>query len=70
MVIDFRNIENIVKDKIFPHLDHRMINDLMENPTAEYMVIWIWDKLKDDLPGLCRLTLHEQPGSSVTYSGP
>jgi len=70
MVIDFRTLEEVVKKNIFPQLDHRMLNDFMENPTAEYMVVWIWGKLKDDLPGLCRLTLYEQPGSSVTYCGP
>jgi 6-pyruvoyltetrahydropterin/6-carboxytetrahydropterin synthase len=70
MVIDFRTIENLVKDKIFPFVDHKMLNDFMENPTVECMIIWIWDKLKDELPGLYRLTLHEQPGSSVSYSGP
>jgi 6-pyruvoyltetrahydropterin/6-carboxytetrahydropterin synthase len=70
MVIDFRALDEIVKDRIFPKLDHRMINDLLENPTAENMIMWIWENLKDELPGLCRLTLFEQPGSSVTYSGP
>ena len=70
MVVDFRTIEDVVKDKVMPQVDHRMLNDFMENPTAEHLVVWIWKKLKADLPGLCRLTLHEQPGSSVTYSGP
>jgi 6-pyruvoyltetrahydropterin/6-carboxytetrahydropterin synthase len=69
MVIDFREIERVVKEKVLSQLDHRNLNDFFENPTCEFLVVWIWDKLKEDLPGLCRVTVHEQPGSSVSYTG-
>ncbi len=69
MVIDFRALEHTVKEKVLSKLDHRNLNDFMENPTCELLVVWIWKTLKEDLPGLCKITLHEQPGSSVTYRG-
>ena len=69
MVIDFRALENIVTEKVMAQVDHRNLNDFIENPTCEFLVVWIWNRLKEDLPGLCRVTLHEQPGSYVTYQG-
>lgn len=69
MVIDFRAIENAVNDKVISKLDHRNLNDFFENPTCEFLVVWIWKGLKEELPGLSAVTVHEQPGSSVTYRG-
>ncbi len=69
MVIDFRELERVVKERVLSKLDHRNLNDFIDNPTCEYLVVWIWNELKEDLPGLCRVTVHEQPGSYVTYTG-
>lgn len=52
-------------------LDHHMLNDIegLENPTAEWIAIWIWRKLKTDLPKLIRIEVYETPSSGVIYRG-
>jgi len=46
MVIDFRDIKNAVNERVMPKLDHKDLNKVMKNPTAENIAIWILDKLK------------------------
>jgi len=69
IVIDFEIIDKIVKEKVIDLLDHRLLNEIIPNPTAENISIWIWDKLKDNLKGLCEIKLWETQKSFVTYSG-
>ncbi len=47
LVIDFVLLKRIVKRHILDKLDHQLINDVIENPSAERIVLWIWDQLKD-----------------------
>jgi 6-pyruvoyltetrahydropterin/6-carboxytetrahydropterin synthase len=52
-------------------LDHRYINDVsgLENPTAENLAIWVWNKLKDKLPLLHEVMVFETPLSGTVYKG-
>ena len=59
MVEDFEVVSRIVKEAVVSRLDHRSLNELMENPTAENIVVWIWAHLAGELPGLAELTLWE-----------
>jgi len=47
LVIDFAILKKIVKDMVLDKLDHQVINDILPNPSAELMTIWIWDQLSD-----------------------
>jgi 6-pyruvoyltetrahydropterin/6-carboxytetrahydropterin synthase len=47
MVIDFALIKQIVKNRILNKLDHKTLNDIIPNPSAERIAIWIWKKLVD-----------------------
>ena len=49
MIIDFCEISSIVKAKIISRLDHCYINDLISQPTAENIALWIWHELEHDL---------------------
>jgi 6-pyruvoyltetrahydropterin/6-carboxytetrahydropterin synthase len=40
-------------------LDHRHLNDIIENPTSENIVLWMWRRLIAPLPQLAELTLWE-----------
>ena len=66
--MNFEDIEEIVKEKVVDILDHQYLNDIIENPTAEHIIVWIWDALNDSLP-LYELKLYETEGSYVTYRG-
>lgn len=69
LVMDFKEIKNIVSEEVLKILDHKYINDIIENPSAENISIWIWDHLKDMLPLLYEVKLWETPTSFCIYSG-
>ncbi len=47
LVIDFVVLKRIVKKQILDRLDHLLLNDVIENPSAERVVVWMWNQLKD-----------------------
>jgi 6-pyruvoyltetrahydropterin/6-carboxytetrahydropterin synthase len=59
MIEDFDVISRVVKSAVISALDHRSLNELLENPTAENIVVWIWQRLAHELPYLAELTLWE-----------
>jgi 6-pyruvoyltetrahydropterin/6-carboxytetrahydropterin synthase len=69
MAIDFGDLKEVVGREVVSALDHRCANDLMENPTAELLAVWIWRRLAVPLPGLVEIELHETRSCSVVYRG-
>ena len=69
MIIDFEDLRKIVHTHVLSVVDHQTLNDFMENPTAENLIVWFWSKLKDTLPGLRELRLWETPEYSIAYRG-
>jgi 6-pyruvoyltetrahydropterin/6-carboxytetrahydropterin synthase len=59
--ITFENMKTIVKDTVIDALDHQLLNNLFENPTAEIITEWIATQLNDKLP-LASLRLWEGHG--------
>src|SRR5438270_6068494 len=57
MIEDFEIIRKRVGESIMVHCDHHNLNDLMDNPTAENVIVWMWEKLKPTLPALKELRL-------------
>ena len=57
---------------VLAELDHHDLNEIsgLENPTAEHLAIWIWDRLTDRLPGLSAVEVAETPTSGAIYRGP
>lgn len=47
LVIDFIILKRIVKKHVLKHLDHRDLNDIIQNPSSENIAIWIWNKLEN-----------------------
>ena len=48
-VMDFKQLKHFVQTKVIDLLDHVYLNDIIKNPTAENIVIWIVRKLQQDL---------------------
>lgn len=72
LVIDFVELKKIVKDNVIEDLDHRVLNEMLGNASAENTVVWIWERLKDKFGegvNLYELKLWETAGSWVTYRG-
>jgi len=70
MVIDFVDVKRIVQEAVIARVDHSTLNDIMENPTAENLIIWMWDEIRPHLAGVTELRLWEQDDMYVTYTGP
>ncbi len=70
MIADFGEIKRVVEEHVLARVDHRTLNDVLDNPTAENIARWIWEVLESKLPGLAEVRLHEIPDSCVTYRGP
>ena len=70
-VIDFYDIDKIVKSCIIDLIDHKVLNDLnnLTNPTSEHLCKWIWEKLENELPGLNKVKLSEDHGTGIIYKG-
>jgi 6-pyruvoyltetrahydropterin/6-carboxytetrahydropterin synthase len=68
--IDFSEIKKIFKPTL-NMLDHHYLNDIagLENPTAEILAMWIWKKIKHDLPHLSAIEIMETCTSGVLYKG-
>ena len=71
MGCDFAELGDVVREQILSVADHRNLNDILENPTAENICIWIWDRLAPAVPGtLVEIELHETDDCSCLYRGP
>jgi len=70
MVADFGVVKQLVQEQVLARVDHRTLNDVLENPTAENIARWVWEALEPHLPGLAEVRLYEIPDSCVTYRGP
>ena len=76
MVIDLKDLKNIIKNKIENILDHKNLNldiDYFKKvvPTAENICIFIWNILRKEIEmakGL-EVTLYETPRNFVKYNG-
>jgi 6-pyruvoyltetrahydropterin/6-carboxytetrahydropterin synthase len=68
MAFDFMEMKRIVDERIVKILDHAYINEIIANPSAEFISVWVWRKL-GDLP-LHEIKVWETPTSFVTYQGP
>ncbi|MDQ6827191.1 MAG: 6-carboxytetrahydropterin synthase QueD [Candidatus Eremiobacteraeota bacterium] len=59
MIEDFEVLASIVRRTVIDQLDHNSLNALIENPTCEVILGWIWERLKPELPRLEELVLWE-----------
>ena len=67
MVMDFGVLKKIVNEAVVDVLDHSCLNDVVELPTAENMILWILDRLEWRIPPhikIKRLRLWEEIDSA------
>jgi 6-pyruvoyltetrahydropterin/6-carboxytetrahydropterin synthase len=70
--VDFKVLKQALNEAIGP-LDHSTLNETVDNPTAENLAKYIFQRL--EVPILQNrdveveaITVHETPGTTVTYS--
>lgn len=70
LAFDFRKAKEALRG-IIEVLDHQYINDLPEfsiqNPSAELIAKYIYDRVKDSVPGIYSVSVWETPTSCATY---
>ncbi|HTP27584.1 MAG TPA: 6-carboxytetrahydropterin synthase QueD [Anaeromyxobacteraceae bacterium] len=69
MVADFGRIKDLVQEHVLSRVDHRTLNEFLENPTAENIARFVFETLSPHLPGLAEVRLCEIPGCFVIYRG-
>ncbi len=68
LAFDFIRLKEIVNEKAISSLDHTYLNDVIENPSAENIAVWIWNRLEKEIP-IHEVRIFETPTSFVTYRG-
>lgn len=70
-IMDFADLKKAFKP-LFDQLDHHYLNEIegLENPTSENLAMWIWQRLKPDLPLLSKVEICETCTSGCIYTGP
>ena len=69
LAIDFSELKQVVRREVIDRVDHKSLNDLLDNPTAERIAVWIWDRLAGPLDGLREVELFETRSCSVVSRG-
>jgi len=67
-VIDFAVISDAWKTNVHAVLDHSILNDHMDNPTAEHLAMWILGHLKGGFP-VARIAVWETATSCAILKG-
>jgi 6-pyruvoyltetrahydropterin/6-carboxytetrahydropterin synthase len=65
MIMDFDDLAAIIERDVIARYDHKFLNDLMENPTAELIAQEIWKALESVSLPVVRLRLWETADSMV-----
>ena len=75
-VMDMKVLKTIIREEVEDQFDHRNLNEEVEefrtlNPTAENIVVVIWNKIRKRVPVALELevALYETPRNFVSYDG-
>ena len=69
-IVDFFDVEAAFAP-LLARLDHYCLNEVegLENPSAENIAVWIWERTKPALPLLAQVRVYETPLSYADYTG-
>ena len=70
-VMDFFDLDMIVEKEIIEKIDHKVLNDVkdLKNPSSEYLAVYVFDRLKDKVEYLSKVSVSEDHGTGIEYSG-
>ena len=69
-LIDYNELKKAI-EPVREQLDHHVLNEIagLQNPTAERLSKWIWDRIKPAVPLLSCICVHETSSNSCEYRG-
>ena len=67
-VRDYHEITEVMRP-LLAQLDHRVLNEVegLSNPTSELLAVWIFERAREHLPELVRVTVKETPTTECSY---
>jgi 6-pyruvoyltetrahydropterin/6-carboxytetrahydropterin synthase len=67
-LMDYHEITKVMQP-ILQEIDHRVLNDVpgLENPSSENLCYWLFQKIKNNLPLLTRVSVSETPQTECSY---
>lgn len=65
VVVDFEEVSAVVEREVLARFDHRDLNEVLDNPTAELIAHRAWELLENAGLSLERLRLWETTDASV-----
>ena len=70
-VIDYFDLDKIVKKEVISIIDHKVLNDIdgLSNPSTEHLAIFVWNKLVSQIDYLSKIAISEDEGTGTEYSG-
>ena len=75
-VMDMKALKDLIRKEVEDPFDHKNLNEEVSefkilNPTAENIVVVIWNKLREHIDDVHELsvTLYETPRNFVSYNG-
>jgi 6-pyruvoyltetrahydropterin/6-carboxytetrahydropterin synthase len=73
MIYDFVELKKLVKDRVIDKFDHAYLNDIIPQPTAENIAVFVWKELEGQVrKDNCRLyeiEVWETKTSGIVYRG-
>lgn len=66
--IDFKELKRVLEVEVDEVFDHEYLNNYMDNPTTEFTVLWLWNKISDKIKGLVALSWAEGSATSCTIT--
>ena len=69
VVLDFDTLQDVVRTEVIDVWDHRDLNEVLENPTAENIAVWIFVRVKKTLPQLFGVVVYETKDCYAEYYG-
>jgi len=73
MIMDFLELKEIVNEKVLKKIDHSYLNNIIKQPSAENIALWVWKQLEESVSRKnCRLyevQVWETETSGVVYRG-
>ena len=67
-LVDFREVEDYLRE-LNKGLCFKVLNNIIPLSTTESVAIFLFDKVKEKFPQICKIQVFEKENYSVTYEG-
>lgn len=65
-LVDFREVEDYLRE-LNKNLSMKILNDIIPLSTTENVAIFLFNKVKEKFPQVCKIQVFEKENYSVTY---